>query len=35
MDSNQKIEEIKNKLTQLYKQNKIIHVSIVEGFQKR
>jgi uncharacterized pyridoxamine 5'-phosphate oxidase family protein len=34
LNSNQKIEEIKNKLTELYKQNKIIHVSIVEGRKK-
>lgn len=34
LNSDQKIEEIKNRLTQLYKQNKIIHVSIVEGRKK-
>lgn len=34
LNSNQKIEEIKNRLTELYKQNKIIHVSIVEGRKK-
>ena len=34
LNSNQKIEEIKNRLTELYKQNKIIHVSIVGGRKK-
>ena len=34
LNTNQKIEEIKNKLTELYKQNKIIHVSIISGRKK-
>jgi uncharacterized protein Veg len=34
LNINQKIEEIKNKLTELYKQNKIIHVSIIAGRKK-
>ena len=34
LSSNQKIEEIKNKLEELFKKNKIIHVSIIEGRKK-
>ena len=32
--ANQKLEEIKNKLNELYKQNKNIHVSINDGRRK-
>ena len=34
LNTNQKIKEIKKQLTELYKQNKIIHVSIISGRKK-